>query len=198
MMSFVSLSAQNLKIVDITTPIYSIKYSQTYQQPVLVEYDIVCRPVEKSYSRSGINFVGVKGIITSNDEDYKDNIWDKGHMIPASTFDCREDWLKSTFSYANCALQHENLNRGAWADLEAFERDLSMIYEDVHVSIEILFSDKWTSNIDPARIPSTFVKSITWRENSGIEKTITFYFPNADTGGKSFWSFLLNNSINRN
>lgn len=197
MMSFMSLGAQDLRIVDITTPIYSIKYSQLYQQPVLVEYDIICKSVAKSYSRTGLSFASVKGVTTSNDDDYKNNVWDKGHMVPASTFDCREDWLKSTFSYANCALQHENLNRGAWADLEAFERDLSMLYDDIHVSVEIYFSNKWTTNSDPARIPSNFVKSITWREKNGNEKTISFDFPNADTNGKSFWSFLLDDSINR-
>ena len=197
MTSFTVLSAQDLKIVDITTPIYSIKYSQVYQQPILVEYTVICKPTAKSYSRSGISFTGVSGVKTSNSDDYKNNVWDKGHMVPANTFDCREDWLKSTFSYANCALQHENLNRGAWAELEAFERDLSMVYDDIDVSIEIYFSDQWTSNSDPARIPANFVKSITWREKDGTKKTITFDFPNTDTNGKSFWSFLLDDSINR-
>ena len=140
------LSAQDLNIVEIETPIYSVTYSQLYQQPISVEYTVICVPTAKSFPRGGIDFKRYPDVKTSTGSDYADNIWDKGHMAPANTFACREDWLKLTFSYVNCALQHQNLNRGAWADLEAFERDLAMIYDDVKVSIEIYFSEDWTEN----------------------------------------------------
>ena len=96
-----------------------------------------------------------------------------------------------TFSYLNCALQHEGLNRGPWARLEAFERDLRGLYDEVNVHIEIYFSDEWTDNSDPARIPSSFVKTITWIEDNGKEKSISFDFPNKNPKGKSFWYFQI-------
>lgn len=185
------LSAQDLNIVEIETPIYSVTYSQLYQQPISVEYTVICVPTAKSFPRGGIDFKRYPDVKTSTGSDYADNIWDKGHMAPANTFACREDWLKLTFSYVNCALQHQNLNRGAWADLEAFERDLAMIYDDVKVSIEIYFSEDWTENSDPARIPASFVKSISWIEDEGTHRTISFDFPNDNTRGKSFWNFLI-------
>ena len=98
--------------------------------------------------------------------------------------------LRETFSYANCALQHQGLNRGAWAQLERFERNLAGLYDDIEVRIELFFSDRWTTNSDPARIPSSFVKSISWKED-GKERTLSFDFPNEDTTGRSFWEFLI-------
>ena len=59
------------------------------------------------------------------------------------------------------------------------------------VDIMIYFSDKWTSNADPARIPANFIKTITWKEESGNLKSISFDFPNKSSKGKSFWSFIL-------
>jgi len=179
-----------LQIVEVRTDIYEITYSQAYQQPLTVSYTIFCKPESPVYDRRGIRFKSVDGLKTSSSSDYSDNVWDKGHMAPANTFACTEEWLNETFSYANCALQHQGLNRGAWATLERFERNLAGLYDEVHVDIMIFFSNRWTNNSDPARIPSSFVKSITWTEN-GKERTISFDFPNKDTTGKSFWAFKL-------
>ena len=54
--------------------------------------------------------------------------------------------VKATFSYLNCALQHEGLNRGPWKELEAAERVLAMFY-DVDVTIEVIFDS------NPERVP---------------------------------------------
>lgn len=179
------------EVITIETPIYTVIYSEEYQQPLVVDYTVICTPGSKSYPRNVHNFTRVSGVNTSTGSDYDNNVWDKGHMAPASTFSCREDWLKETFTYVNCALQHENLNRGAWARLEAFERDLAGAYQDITVHIEIFFSDEWTDDETPARIPASFVKSLTWAESDGTRRTLSFDFPNEDTKGKSFWSFLI-------
>jgi DNA/RNA endonuclease G (NUC1) len=178
------------QIKEIKTDIFTSIYNQEYQQPVHVKYTIFCKPESPTYDRRGITFKSVEGLKTSSSSDYSDNVWDKGHMAPANTFACNEEWLNETFSYANCALQHQGLNRGAWASLERFERNLAGLYDEVHVDITIFFSNRWTNNSDPARIPSSFVKSITWTENDK-ERTISFDFPNKDTTGKTFWEFKI-------
>jgi len=186
------LSAQGTAkdIVSVRTDIYEVLYNVEYQQPVQVSYTIFCKPDSPTYDRDGISFKAYPGLNGSSSTDYKDNVYDKGHMAPANTFACKESWLKETFSYANCALQHQGLNRGTWAALERFERNLAGVYQEVEVWIEIYFSDEWTTNSDPARIPSNFVKVITWNQN-GKEKSISFDFPNEDTTGKSFWQFQI-------
>jgi len=179
----------SLNIVEVKTDIYEIKYSQTYQQPLSVKYTITCDATKPTHSRNSMAFKKVEGIKTSSSSDYSDNIWDKGHMAPANAFSCKEEWLETTFSYTNCALQHQSLNRGAWAALERFERDLAAIYDSIEIDIMIYFSEEWTTNSDPARIPSNFVKTLSWVEDSGNRRLITFDFPNENTKGKSFWSF---------
>jgi endonuclease G len=60
---------------------------------------------------------------TSDGKDYEGNVWDKGHCAPAADFNCTRETLWQTFSYLNCILQHEKLNRGAWRLLEVRERE---------------------------------------------------------------------------
>jgi len=179
------------QVKEVKTDIYTSIYNEEYQQPLIVEYTIFCEPSSPTYDRDGITFKAHPEIKGSSSSDYANNDYDKGHMAPANTFACSEKWLKETFSYANCALQHKGLNRGTWAQLERFERNLAGLYDDVQVRIEVFFSDKWTTISDPARIPSSFVKSITWIEHDGKEKTISFDFPNEDTTGKTFWQFQI-------
>jgi DNA/RNA endonuclease G (NUC1) len=183
-------TASSQELITIKTDIYEALYNTTYQQPVQVNYTVFCKPDSPTYERDGITFKPYPGIKTSSSSDYAGNIYDKGHMAPASTFACTEKWLRETFSYANCALQHQGLNRGVWSALERFERNLAGIYEEVDVEISVYFSEKWTSNSDPARIPSSFIKTISWTER-GKNKSISFEFPNEDTTGKSFWNFKI-------
>jgi DNA/RNA endonuclease G (NUC1) len=191
LINITTLAQGNAKdVVEVKTDIYEVLYNVKYQQPILVKYEIFCKPDSPTYERDGISFKAYPGLAGSSSSDYKDNVYDKGHMAPANTFACTEKWLKETFSYANCALQHQGLNRGTWAALERFERNLAGVYQGITVHIEIYFSDKWTTNSDPARIPSNFVKVITWNQN-GKEKSISFDFPNEDTTGKSFWQFQI-------
>jgi DNA/RNA endonuclease G (NUC1) len=188
--AFNCLSAQEYPRVTIKTDIFTSIFDESYQQPVVVKYTVFCNPASPSYERDGISFKAYPGLKASSSSDYSGNVYDKGHMAPANTFACKKDWLVQTFSYANCALQHQGLNRGTWAALERFERNLAGIYDDIQVHIEIFFSDKWTTNSDPARIPSSFVKTITWKEGNK-EKSISFDFPNEDTTGRSFWEFQI-------
>ena len=191
LINITTLAQGNAKdVVEVKTDIYEVLYNVKYQQPILLKYEIFCKPDSPTYERDGISFKAYPGLAGSSSSDYKDNVYDKGHMAPANTFACTEKWLKETFSYANCALQHQGLNRGTWAALERFERNLAGVYQGITVHIEIYFSDKWTTNSDPARIPSNFVKVITWNQN-GKEKSISFDFPNEDTTGKSFWQFQI-------
>ena len=75
-----------------------------------------------------MNFYTQEGIETSDNYDYVNNEYDKGHMAPAGSLNCDTDMLYKTFSYVNCALQQENLNRGVWKKLENRERVLSLIH----------------------------------------------------------------------
>lgn len=171
---------------NIVTDIFIVKYSEEYQQPLFMYYEVKCP--QNGVSRDGLTFKLYEGVITSDDEDYKNNVWDKGHLAPASSFNCNIEMLKKTFTYLNCALQHESLNRGPWKDLETFERSLANFYDNVYVEIECHFNDN--SQILPtgATVPFAFTKKIQW---DGREEC--FYFPNNETvKGKSWTEFIIN------
>ena len=92
---------------EIKTDIYTSIYNEESQQPMIVEYTIFCKPESPTYDRDGISFKAYPGLNGSSSSDYSANVYDKGHMAPANTFACSKEWLKETFSYANCALQHQ-------------------------------------------------------------------------------------------
>jgi len=164
--------AQIRDSVFIKTSIFDVVYSEKLQQPKWIEYSVICS--EGTISRKGLDFYPVKGIITSTSEDYENNIYDKGHLAPAADFNCNKDYLKQSFSYLNCVLQHEKLNRGAWRLLEAHERELAKQYK---VSVEIRMNYSKNSKVltTGATIPDSFTKTIMY--NNKKEK---YFFKNEE------------------
>ena len=154
----------------VKSPIFKVMYSETLQQPKWIEYRVACG--EGDFSRKGLDFYVCDSVKTSDGGDYEGNVWDKGHLAPAADFNCNKDYLKMTFSYLNCVLQHEKLNRGAWRLLEAYERDLAKKYS-VDVKIKMVYSKKSMVLKSGATVPDGFYKTI--RYNKVIE---VYYFKN--------------------
>ena len=109
-------TAQLRDSIRIKTDIYEVIYSEKLESPRWVQYTVLCP--NGTASRSGMDFYTNDSIKTSSNEDYVKNEWDKGHMAPAADFNCDKDMLRKTFSYLNCALQNQYLNRGVWRMLE--------------------------------------------------------------------------------
>ena len=174
---------QEVKIVE--TDLFKIGYSEQLQQPVWAEYTVQCP--NGTASRSGMDFYEDVEIFTSDDDDYRDNVWDKGHMAPAAAFSCTREMLRETFTYLNSALQHQSLNRGVWNRLEAFERDLANFYE-VSVYIAVIFDEDSEVLPTGATVPSAFRKTIYFDDN-----TVVFEFPNEQISGKRWIDFKLDN-----
>ena len=119
--------------IRIKTDIFTVVYSEVYEQPLQVNYKVLC-PMGDA-SREGLDFRKWEGVKTSDKHDYSDNPYDKGHMAPAAAFNCSRDMVKATFSYLNCALQHQGLNRGPWKELERFERNLAKTVSYTHLTL---------------------------------------------------------------
>lgn len=166
----------------IFTEIFKVIYRQEYEQPAELWYDVLC--YEGDESREGMDFFAVKGIRTSNNEDYKNNIWDKGHLAPAASFNCDPEKLRMTFSFLNCALQHQGLNRGPWKELENFERELAKRYGRVSIHIIVDFGERPERLPTGAVVPVGFWKIIFFSGQKRI-----FYFPNTDVKGKKWVNF---------
>jgi endonuclease G len=169
---FISFSYVENKKRDIKVDagIYEVLYSESLEQPKEVWYTVEC-PNGKA-SRKGMDFYINDSIYTSSKDDYENNIWDKGHMAPAADFSCDRETLYRTFSYLNCALQHQDLNRGVWRLLEAKEREIAKTQE-VNVHIVLIFTKSSKKLPSGATVPDAFKKEITY---SG--KTDVYYFNN--------------------
>ena len=166
--------------------IFKVSYNEQYEQPNWIEYTV--RNIEKNFDRKGLNFYNVDSVYTSNNADYKNNIWDKGHLAPAASFSDTEANLKATFSFLNCALQHNNLNRYEWAQLEAQVRDWSYSSNsDIDVKVDIIFNANHTVLETGAHIPSAFKKTLTFSD--GTQKC--YYFSNEPTNGKDWTEFQI-------
>jgi len=134
-----------------------------------------------------MDFWEPEGIRTSDDDDYKGNIYDKGHLAPAAAFSCNKEMLLKTFSYLNSALQHEGLNRGQWSRLETFERDASNFFgEEVKVRVDVLFEGELEVLPTGATVPSGFRKTITIGNTERV-----FEFPNIDTKGTKWVDYII-------
>ena len=154
----------------IKTDMFQIVYSENLQQPKWIKYQVQCP--SGSASRSGMDFYVCDSITTSDNKDYENNPYDKGHLAPAAHFNCSKEMIYKTFTYLNCALQQESLNRGAWRLLEARERELAKTQT---VTVEIRCHFTKTSKVLPsgATVPDGFWKTITY--GKVVEK---YYFKN--------------------
>ena len=172
--------------VNFKNEIFSGVYSEVYEQPLWVTYEVLC-PMGKA-SRSGMNFYTNDSIKTSDDSDYMANEYDKGHLAPAADFNCNNKMLLKTFSYLNCALQQENLNRGVWRFLESHERELAKNGSHVVVKVELIFSTKSKKLPTGATVPDGFIKTITLN-GKVVER---YYFPNIEPiKGKKYQDYII-------
>jgi endonuclease G len=157
--------------VYIKTDIFEVVYSEALQQPKFVKYTVKCP--DGTASRSGMDFYICDSIVTSDNKDYEKNPYDKGHMAPAADFNCTKEMLFKTFSYLNCSLQQENLNRTTWRLLEVRERELSKTNSSVTVEIRCVFTPNSVKLPSGATIPDAYYKTIKYGKTTEV-----YYFKN--------------------
>ena len=132
-------------------------YSEVLEQPLWIKYRSINRPT--NVNRGHMGFYKESNVHTSDDADYKANLYDKGHGAPAATFSDNLDNLKQTFSYLNSIMQDQYLNRGEWRLLEEQER----VWDDkepLTVIIKTFFDKPVKIVATGAAIPSHIEKHI--------------------------------------
>jgi endonuclease G len=156
--SFLILSlvsfGQNVRIKN---NVFEVLYSQSLEQPLVIKYRSLNRPT--NVNRGAMDFYKEPTIKTSDADDYKANIYDKGHGAPAATFSDNMVNLKQTFSYLNCIMQDKYLNRGEWRMLEEQIRKWDDT-ENITVLIKTFFDTPVKKVATGAAIPSHLQKHI--------------------------------------
>jgi len=143
--------------VRIKNDVFEVLYSQSLEQPLVIKYRSTNRPT--NVNRGAMDFYKEPKIKTSDGEDYKANIYDKGHGAPAATFSDNMVNLKQTFSYLNCIMQDKYLNRGEWRMLEEQIRKWDDT-ENITVLIKTFFDTPAKKVATGAAIPSHLQKHI--------------------------------------
>ena len=172
LITFTSFSQKKLRdSIIVKTPMFEIVYSEKLEQPKFIRYIVQCS--NGTASRTGMDFYVCDSIKTSDNGDYEKNQFDKGHLAPAADFNCDKQTLFKTFTYLNCSLQQENLNRTTWRLLEVRERELSKTSKFVQVEIRCIFGPKSIKLPSGATVPTAYRKTIKYDGN-----TETYYFKN--------------------
>jgi len=166
------LNRPKLDSIIVSTNIFQISYNEIYEQPNWLKYTVM--DILKNADRDGMQFYTVDSIYTSNDDDYYANPWDRGHMAPAGSFNDSYENLYATFSYLNVALQYDDLNQGAWVNLEEQVRLWADEYGDIEVEIFLRFDSNHQVLESGAHVPSGFYKYVTFPD----ESKNCYYFPN--------------------
>ena len=143
--------------VRIKNNVFEVLYSQSLEQPLIIKYRSTNRPT--NVNRGAMDFYKEPTIKTSDADDYKANIYDKGHGAPAATFSDNMENLKQTFSYLNCIMQDKYLNRGEWRMLEEQIRKWDDT-ENITVLIKTFFDNPVKKVATGAAIPSHLQKHI--------------------------------------
>lgn len=170
---FTNLLYSQLKdSIYVKNQVFEVVYSEQLEQPKWLIYHSTNRPT--NVNRGSMDFYTEPNIHTSDSKDYYRNVYDKGHLAPAATFSDSMENLKQTFSYLNCALQDQYLNRGAWRILEEQERKWDD-NENLTIKIILEFKDDHIVLPTGGHVPTAFHKHINW-DSSG--KKECYYFPN--------------------
>jgi endonuclease G len=149
--------------VRIKNEVFEVLYSQSLEQPLIIKYRSTNRPT--NVNRGTMDFYKEPTIKTSDAADYKSNIYDKGHGAPAASFSDNMVNLKQTFSYLNCIMQDQYLNRGEWRLLEEQIRKWDDT-ENITVLIKTFFDTPVKRVPTGAAIPSYLQKHVYFEKSN--------------------------------
>jgi len=156
--------------VIVENPVFKVWYSEVKEQPVKLIYTSTNRV--KNVDRGSMNFYTEDNVYTSNNADYYRNVWDKGHLAPAATYSDSMVNLKQTFSYLNCALQNQYLNRGEWRLLEEMEREWDD-ESNLTITVELVWDEDFEILPSGGHVPTDMIKHI-YFEKTGSWKCFEF------------------------
>ena len=159
--------------VIIENEVFKVWYSEVKEQPKKLVYTSTNRI--KNVDRGSMNFYTEGEVLTSNNADYYRNVWDKGHLAPAATYSDSMENLKQTFSFLNCALQDQYLNRGEWRLLEEQERK----WDDdsnLTITVELVWDEGYEILPTGGHVPTDMIKHIKFDKDNSWR---CFEFPNS-------------------
>ena len=148
--------------VIVENAVFKVWYNEVKEQPVKLVYTSTDRP--KNVDRGSMNFYKESDYHTSDNADYYANVWDKGHLAPAATYSDSKENLRQTFSFLNCALQDQYLNRGEWRLLEEQEREWDD-EQNLTITVDLVWDAEYEILPTGGHIPTDMIKHIYFEQD---------------------------------
>lgn len=102
------------------------------------------------------------GVRQAVDNDYRRSGYTRGHMAPAADFKWNDDAMWDTFYFTNCCPQTEQMNAGAWEDVEGMVRRLARYYGTVYIVTGPVLegNEHKTIGKNKVTVPEAFFKAL--------------------------------------
>ena len=176
----------------INRPGYSLEYDASRRNPKWVYEHITPQSIKGNADRSHANFKEDESLpshLRSTLLDYRKSGFDRGHMAPAADHRSSSEAMCYTFFLSNICPQSQECNRGHWAALEKYVRDLTKYYENVFVISGPLYLPIIEENgrrfvkyevIGPndVSVPTHFFKVISFEDRQGGKVREAYIMPN--------------------
>lgn len=126
---------QPLSSFEISRIGYSLAYDARHRNPLWVYEHLTPESITGEADRHSLEFKDDDSIpahLRSTSADYKGQGFDRGHMASAADHRSSQEAMGDTFYMTNMCPQCPELNRGYWAKLEKYVRDLTKTHHDVY------------------------------------------------------------------
>lgn len=132
-------SSNNEKLL--VQPNYITWYDSDLRSPLWVAYSLKGEDVRDGFAReeSFRSDPRLEYWEKSDCADFKESIFDQGHMVPSADMKQSREAMASTYLMSNMTAQHCQFNRGQWQVLEEVVRDWAELYGQIWVVTGALY-----------------------------------------------------------
>ena len=180
-------------------PNYTLEFDASRRVPKWTFEHLTAASLEKNVDRSNFDFIEDEALpqhLRSTLADYRGSGYDRGHSACAANHRSSAEAMAGTFYLSNICPQNPACNRGHWAQLERYARDLTRDYENVYVLSGPLYLPTIEENgkryvkyevlgQNNVSVPTHFFKIISLEDAHGNKETQAFILPNEPIAEKT-------------
>ncbi|HRM45234.1 MAG TPA: DNA/RNA non-specific endonuclease [Flavobacterium sp.] len=170
---------------------YTLSYNEAHEQAEWVAYELKKDYIKNNNLKRPF-FIADDKVQTGSAHwrNYKNTIYDKGHLCPAGDMEFALDAYNETFLTSNIAPQVRKFNNGVWNRLEQKVRFWAVKYDGVYVVTGgVLEPTLTTIGSEKVSVPKFFYKILLDTSGANV-KMIGFLLPNSESD-KPLYSFVV-------
>ncbi len=162
---------------------YTLSYNDRMKIPNWVAWELTAEEVAGRVKRADEFIVDTELPVNarSEDRDYRDPRYDRGHMAPAGDMKWSRKAMEESFLLSNMCPQASHLNRGCWRILEESCRKWAQQYGNIYIICGPIVSKENTPlkiGKNKVTVPDSFFKVVLYKKNG--YHAVGFVFPNDD------------------